>query len=162
MTEDGHTPRIREDVMGPPRPAVQNQDERSLGDLFKELAGETQLLVRQEIRLAKAELSEKAGKAGKNVGFIAAGGFVAYAGLIVLVMALGLLLGSFMPDWLGFLIAGVVAILAGYAFFQKGLSGLKHTDFSLERTAETLQEDKLWMKQEAQEVKRDPKHLGSQ
>ena len=140
------------------RPA---HDDRSLGDLFKELTRETQLLVRQEIQLAKTEASEKASKAGKNVGFIAAGGFVAYAGFIVLVVALGFLLGTFMPLWLGLLIAGGGVLIVGGALLQKGLSGLKNTDFSLEHTSKTLQEDKLWIKQEAQEVKNDPSHLGA-
>lgn len=142
------------------RPAPE-RDGRSLGDLFKELAGETRTLVRQEIQLAKNEAQIKAKKAGKNVAFLAAGGFVAYAGFIVLVMALGLLLGTFMPDWLGFLIAGAVVVIAGVVLLKKGQEGLKDTDFTLDRTAETLQEDKLWMKQEMQEVKDDPMHLGA-
>jgi cation transport ATPase len=157
---------MRPPAPGPREPAAYSHDERgrddrSLGDLFKELGRETQMLVRQEVQLAKAEVSRSVSKAGKHAGFIAAGGFVAYAGLIGLVMALGFLLGTFMPVWLGFLIAGVVVLIIGYALFQKGLSGIKNTDFSLEHTAETLQEDKLWLKQEAQEVKRDPKNLGS-
>lgn len=142
-------------------PPAHERDERSLGDLFKEFVDETRTLVRQEIQLAKTEASEKASKAGKHIGLIAAGGAVAYAGVLALVMAIGFLLGMVMPDWLGFVIAGVVVIIVGYVLLQKGLSGFKNTDFSLERTAETLQEDKLWIKQEAQDVKNDPKHLGA-
>ena len=144
------------------RPVAPPRDERSVGDLFKELARETRTLLRQEFQLAKTEATEKASKASKGVGFVAAGGFVAYAGFLALVAALGFLLGSFMPNWLGFLAAGLLVLVAGYALFQKGLSSLRNTDFSFDHTVETLQEDKLWMKQEAQEVKRDPTHLGAE
>ena len=147
---------------GVERPTPSPRDERSVGDLFKELARETQMLLRQEFQLAKTEATEKASKASKGVGFVAAGGFVAYAGFLALVAALGFLLGSFMANWLGFLAAGLLVLIAGYALFQKGLSSLKSTDFSFDHTAESLQEDKLWMKQEAQEIKRDPTHLGAE
>ena len=55
--------------------AVSDGD-RSLGDLFAELTHETTTLVRQEVTLAKAELSHKAAEVGKDVGFLAAGGLV--------------------------------------------------------------------------------------
>lgn len=138
------------------------QDERSVGQLVKELAHETQTLIRQEFQLAKAEATEKASQAGRGLGFALAGGFVAYAGFLAVVAALGFLLGSFMPNWIGFLVAGLVVLLTGYALAKKGLNSLRSTNFSFDRTAETLQEDTLWMKQEGQEVKRDPKHLGTQ
>lgn len=135
--------------------------DRSLGDLFKELGRETQTLIRQEVQLAKTEAQENAAKAGKHVGMMAAGGFVAYAGFLALVAALGFLLGSFMPTWLGFLIAGALVVIVGAMLLQSGRKGFKNTDFTFDRTAETLQEDALWMKQEAQEIKDDPAHLGA-
>jgi hypothetical protein len=52
------------------------KDERSLGDLFSELAAETGTLVRQEVALAQVELTEKATVVGKNVGYLAVGGAV--------------------------------------------------------------------------------------
>lgn len=147
---------------GPDRMRPPRRNGRTLGQLFTKLTREIQALIRQELQLATTEASEKASVAGRNVGFMAAGGFVAYAGFLALVIALGILLGNVMPVWLGFAITGVVVLIAGYALLQKGISGLRSTDFSLDRTAQTLQEDKLWMKQEAQEVKDDPKHLGAE
>lgn len=143
-------------------PPVHGGAERSLGDLFRELGEETRTLVRQEIALAKTEAKAKAAQAGKHLGYIAAGGFLAYAGALVLIVSLGLLLGTVMPDWLGLMIVSVAAVLIGYGLFARGREGLKHTDFSLERTAQTLQEDKAWMKEEVREIKRDPAHLGAQ
>lgn len=143
-----------------PRPAFV-RDDRSLGDLFKELADETRTLVRQEIQLAKTEVGEKAKQAGRNVGLLVAGGLVAYAGLITVAIALGFLLASFLPDWLGFLIAGGLVMAVGGMLALQGRNGLKNTRFSLDRTAETLKEDKQWLKTEIQEVKDDPGHLGA-
>lgn len=143
------------------RPSLADGDERSIGDLLRELSDEVRTLLRQEIQLARSEIKQNITKASTHVGFIAAGGFIAYAGFLALVMAVALLLGTFMPDWLGFLIAGALVVAGGYMLLQTGLSKLKRTDFTLEHTADTLQEDKLWIKQEAQEVKNDPMHLGA-
>src|SRR5918998_1553218 len=50
------------------------RDDRSLGELFTELAQETSTLVRQEVNLAKTEMSQKASTAGRHAGVLAAGG----------------------------------------------------------------------------------------
>lgn len=123
-------------------------EDRTLGDLFTDLTRDFRTLVRQEIDLAKTESTEKAKKAGKHVAFIGAGGFVAYAGFIAIVFAVAYLLGEVMPLWLSTLLVGAAVTLAGYMLIQSGLKGLKHTDFSLKRTAETLKEDKQWLKEE--------------
>ena len=52
------------------------QQEPSLGDLFSTLTEETSLLVRQEVALAKTEVTEKAKALGKDVAFMVAGGVV--------------------------------------------------------------------------------------
>ncbi|HVD58973.1 MAG TPA: phage holin family protein, partial [Thermoleophilaceae bacterium] len=48
--------------------------ERPTGDLLKELSDHTTTLVKQEIDLAKAELSEKAKKAGQGAGMFGGAG----------------------------------------------------------------------------------------
>src|SRR5688500_13227650 len=54
----------------------QEREERSIGELFAELSQKTTTLVRQEIELAKVEMSQKASRVGKNVGFLVIGGVV--------------------------------------------------------------------------------------
>lgn len=135
--------------------------QRSLGDLFRDLAGEAQTLVHQEVQLAKTELAEKVSAIGKHSGLLIGGGLVAYAGFIICLMAIGFLLGSFMPDWLGFLFAGLVVVIVGAITLKKGLSGLERTRMSLEKTGESIDESKRWLKEEASDVKKDPAHLGS-
>ena len=126
----------------------ERRDERSLGELFAELANETGTLVRQEVQLAKTEMAQKAARAGKDVGLMAAGGALAHAGLLALVFALIYGLGLVMPLWLSALIVGLVVVAIGYALIRTGLSALKRVDPAPRETLETLKEDKEWAKQQ--------------
>src|SRR5678809_1459440 len=74
-------------------------EERSLGELFVDLTDAVKTLVRQEAQLAKTELGQKAGRVGKDVGFLAAGGAVAYAGLLAIIGSLIAMLAHVMPWW---------------------------------------------------------------
>lgn len=134
-------------VEGAPAPST---DDRSLGDLLSELSTETTTLVKQEVRLAKAEAREELREAGKGVGAAVAGGAVAYTGLIALVIGLGWGLGELLDgaEWLGITIAGVLVALIGYVLLKKGLDQLKALSPPLDTTVQTLQEDKQWIKAE--------------
>jgi xanthine/uracil permease len=124
------------------------QQERSLGELFSELANETTRLVRDEVQLAKIELGQKASDIGKRVGLIAAGGAVAYAGLLAVIAALILLIARFMPAWLAALIVGIVILGVGYYLIQQQLTALKNADLMPRATVETLKEDKEWVREQ--------------
>lgn len=124
------------------------REERSLGDLFADLTRETSTLVRQEIELAKTEMKEKATKTGKNVGFLAAGGIVAYTGVLALVAGVILLLGQAIPLWLSALLVGLLIAGGGYFLIQKGITALKNMDMVPHKTLETLKEDAEWAKQQ--------------
>ncbi len=125
---------------------MQGRDDRSLGELFAELTQESAKLVRQEMTLAKAELSEKASRVGKDLGFLAAGGAVAYAGLLAILAAAIILLNDVMPLWLSALLVGLVVALVGYFLLRKGLDALKREDLAPRQTMETLKEDQQWAK----------------
>jgi uncharacterized membrane protein YqjE len=100
-------------------------DDRStseLGESIQQVAEKASLLVREEIELAKAEMTEKVTKLikGAVVGIVA--GIFAVAGLIYLLHALSWLLWKLIDDgdnfYLGFLIvAGVLFLLGGVAGF---------------------------------------------
>lgn len=124
------------------------RQEPSLGELFSELSQETSALIRQEVQLAKTEVTRKATKAGKEIAFIAAGGFVAYAGFLALVAAAIFGAAEFLPLWLSALLIGVIVAGVGYLLLQKGISGLKEINLAPRRTIETLKEDKEWLKQQ--------------
>ena len=124
------------------------QTEPTLGELFGELSRETTTLIRQEVDLAKVELTQKATDAGKNVGFIAAGGAVAYAGLLVLLAAVVIGLSRFIPLWASALIVGVIVVAIGYVLAQKGLSALKNLNPAPRQTIRSFQETATWAKEQ--------------
>lgn len=126
------------------------REERSLGELFTELTQEISNLFRQEVALAKTEMTQKASKAGKDVGFIAAGGAVAFVGFMALVTAAIAALASALPLWLSALIVGVIVAIVGYVFVQRGMSALKTMNMAPEQTIDTLKEDAEWMHEQTQ------------
>jgi hypothetical protein len=125
---------------------MQSRDNRSLGELFSELAQETSTLVRQEVNLAKTEMSQKASSAGKHVGVLAAGGALAYAGLLAILAGIIALLNDVMPLWVAALLVGIVVAVVGYLLIRRGLDALKREGFTPRETIETLKEDQEWAK----------------
>ena len=133
----------------------ERKDERSIGQLLKELTQESRTLLRQEVNLAKTEMSEKASRVGANLGEVAVGGAVAFLGAIALLLAVvyGLtsLLNQFMSlgvaAWLAPLIVGLVLAAVGYSLVKKALATLKQESITPQRTTQSLQENKEWLKQ---------------
>jgi xanthine/uracil permease len=131
------------------------KDDRSLGQLLKELTHETSTLLKQEVDLAKTEMSEKASRVGANLGSLAVGGGVALLGALALlafaIYGLQALLRQFMdPDvavWLAPLIIGVVLAAIGYSLIKKALETLKRESITPQRTTQSLQENKEWLKE---------------
>jgi len=124
------------------------KEERSLGDLFAELAGETGTLVRQEVALAQTEIVHKATKAGKNIGYLVVGGAVAYAGVLAIIAGVIILLSNVMPAWASALLIGVAIGAAAYFMISSALAELKKTDPMPRNTIETIKEDAKWLKKE--------------
>jgi hypothetical protein len=94
------------------------QDESS-GDLVRQAAEQISRLVRDELALAKAEMTEKGKKAGVGAGLLGGGGLVALYGVAALLTAIVLGLAEAMPAWLAalivavllFAVAGVLAVV---------------------------------------------------
>lgn len=123
------------------------KEERSLGDLFSELASETSTLVKQEVALAQTELTQKATKVGKNVGYLVVGGAVAYAALLAFIAGLIIILGNALDNhWLAAFIIGIVIAIAAVVMIMSALSALKATGLTPTQTVETIKEDAQWLK----------------
>jgi xanthine/uracil permease len=130
------------------------REERSIGQLLKALRDETTTLLRQEVDLAKTEMSEKASRVGSNLGSLAMGGGVAFLGALALLAAVvyGLtsILNQFMSVgvaiWLAPLIVGLVLAGIGYSLVQKALATLRQESLTPRKTTQTLQENKEWLK----------------
>jgi xanthine/uracil permease len=133
----------------------ERKDDRSIGQLLRELTQESSTLLKQEVSLAKTEMSEKASRVGANLGEVAVGGAVAFLGAIALLLAVvyGLtsLLNKFMSlgvaAWLAPLIVGVILAAIGYSLIKKALATLKQESIAPQRTTQSLQENKEWLKQ---------------
>jgi len=127
----------------------QSRNERSLGELFSDLTRDMGTLVRQEVDLARTEMTRQASKAGKDVASMAVGGAVAYAGFLAIVAAIILALGALgLPLWVSALIVGIVIAGIGYVLIQRGRDALKKVNVAPRQTVETLKEDAEWAKEQ--------------
>ena len=129
-------------------------EESSIVYLLKKLRDDTTTLVRDEISLAKTEISEKIAITSRNVGYLAVGALVAYAALLLFLQGIGLLLRDLFisggmnqasASLLGFLIVGGVIGIIGALLIVKALNTLKKEPLTPTKTAETLREDKEWV-----------------
>ncbi|GAB6898263.1 phage holin family protein [Kineosporia succinea] len=96
------------------RPVATSAREKSAPELVQDITRLVPQLARQEIELAKAELTEKARHAGIGVGAFGAAGLVALFGVGTLVAAAVIGLAEAVPAWASALIVGAVLLaLAG-------------------------------------------------
>lgn len=119
----------------------QLKEERSIGELFGELSDEVSTLFRQEMELAKVEISQNTSKIGREAALLAVGGAVAYAGFLALLAAVIVgLANAGLPWWASALLVGAAAAATGYFLIQSGLDGLKKNSLAPRQTIETLRE----------------------
>src|SRR5918997_828147 len=99
--------------------------ERPLGELVQDLSRQTSTLIRQEMRLAQAELAEKGRHAGKGAGMFGGAGLVALYGVGAPVTAAILGLATVLEPWIaGAAIGAVLLLVAGIL----ALTGKKELD----------------------------------
>lgn len=129
---------------------------QSATDLLRDLSNGTVELVRKEIALAKAEMSEKARSAGRNSIVIVVGALLAYVGFLALtaalILGLGVLLRGAVDEdvaaWLSPLIVGLLYAVIGGVVAYMGIQRLKNTRLVPEKTVETMRENKQWLENE--------------
>ncbi len=130
------------------------REQRSLGDLVKELTGEIRSLFRQEVELARTETGEKLTRVGTRTAALAVAGAVALIGGLFLIEAvvrgLTALFDLFMPlgiaVWLAPLIVGGALAIVGYALLRRALDRLKHESVAPQKTKQTLEENAQWLR----------------
>src|SRR4051812_50172270 len=84
------------------------QDDPTLGGLVHDLTQQVPQLIRSEIRLAQAEMTEKGKRAGLGIGMFSAAGLLGFLGLCCVVATAILALAHALPDWLSALIVALV------------------------------------------------------
>jgi hypothetical protein len=134
-----------------PSPELQGA---SVGDLLKQLSEQTTALVRQEIELAKAEVTQKGKLASVGAGLLSAAGIVGLLALGALTAMFIALLDTAMATWLAALVVAVVYGAIAGILAVVGRSRLKAaTPVMPEQTVETVKEDVEWAKTQARSAR---------
>ena len=134
--------------MTAPYSAEQRPDpaETSVGELIGNISNDLSQLFRQEVDLAKAEIKQEAGKAGKAAGMLGAAAFAGYLVVILLSFALVAALSNVMdPGWAALIVAVLWAVIGG-VLYSVGRKRLKTVDPVPRRTVDTIKEDAQWLK----------------
>ena len=119
-------------------PDTHDVGDTSLGDLLGQVARDMSTLVRQELALAKAEVTAEAKKAGQGAGLFGAAGFAGYMVLLFLSIALWWALENVMDAGLAALIVAVLWGVIGAVSFVLGRKRFKQVNPKPERTVDTL------------------------
>jgi len=125
---------------------VRSADDKPLGELVQDLSRQTSTLIRQEMRLAQAELAEKGRHAGKGAGIFGGAGVVALYGVGALIAAAVLGLATVLEPWIAaaaigaglLLIAGVLALTGKKELDEAGPPKPEQTLDSVQRDIETV------------------------
>jgi uncharacterized membrane protein YqjE len=120
--------------------------ERGIGELVKDLASQTSTLVRQEIKLAQAEVTERGKVAGKGAGMMAGAAVAALLALGALTALVIVALDSFMALWLAILIVTLIWAVVAAVLAQAGRNSLRSSTPPAPQTVETVKEDIQWAK----------------
>lgn len=126
----------------------------SIPGLLKDIRDQTTLLLRQEVALARTEVSEKVSRIARNSVYLVIGAVVALASLVILLHSLSALVDLWLESagmeehstWVALLIVGLVAATIGALTARKGAKTIKHQGLMPEKTIESLKEDKAWMR----------------
>ena len=124
--------------------------DRPVGDLVKDATEQAQTLIRQEVELAKAELSEKGKQAGIGAGMFGGAGLFGVGAFAALTACVIAVLATAMDLWLAALIVAVVyAAVAGVM----ALTGKKKVQEAVppvpEQARDSVKEDVEWAKTQA-------------
>jgi hypothetical protein len=127
------------------------EDGRGIGVLLRDLADGGAALIRQELRLARSEVSAMLRAIGVGTALTSAGAVLALLGTFAVLTGLILLAGDqWLRDryWLAALIGAVIAGgLAGW-MARRGASHLSPRRLLPDETVATLKEDKAWLKRQ--------------
>ena|SRR5579883_1940650 len=120
--------------------------DRSPGEIVQDVLRDVGEIVQGEIRLAKAEIGEKAQKAGKAGGYM---GGAAVCGLLAAMCFTAACIGLLalaMPVWLASALMCLFLVCCGAALYFAGRQKLRAIDPVPERTVESMKENVQWAK----------------
>jgi hypothetical protein len=124
---------------------------RSIGALLRDLAEGSATIVRNEVRLAKIEITQMLRALGVGTGLVASGGVLLLVGGLTLLTGVILLAGDqWLGDayWLAALIVTAILAALTWWFVAKGRRELSPERLAPDETVATLKEDKEWLKRQ--------------
>lgn len=132
---------VRDDMSDLSSSLVPTKEEKeAIGGVLADITRDLKALVKQELELAKAEMSAEAAKVGKGVGMLGGAGFAAVMAVIFLSTALWWALANLMDQsWAALIVAGVW-IAIGVALFVLGRGALKSINLKPERTLNSIKQ----------------------
>jgi uncharacterized membrane protein YqjE len=131
-------------------PAPTRPEDKGVPDLVKDLSRQTATLVRQEMELAKAELSQKGKQAGLGAGMFGGAGLFGLFAFAALTTAAIAALALAVDTWLAALIvAAVYGAIAGVLALT-GKQRVQRATPPVEQTADSVQRDMRTIKSHAQ------------
>jgi len=114
----------------------------TFGTLVHDLSTQIPELVRSELRLAQAEMTEKGKRAGLGIGMFSGAGLLAFLGLATLVATAILALAQVLDAWLAALIVAVALLLVGGLLALLGKTQVTEATPAVpERAVEGIKED---------------------
>ncbi|HYD86868.1 MAG TPA: phage holin family protein [Vitreimonas sp.] len=125
------------------------QAERSLSELTRDLATQLSDLMRNEVRLARAETMETVKGMGGGVMRAATGLVIGGAAVTVALLGVAYLLGEAMPMWIAALLSAAIGGIAAYVLVTSGIKAIKKERVGLPRTAEQVSRDLRMIKEKA-------------
>jgi uncharacterized membrane protein YqjE len=118
----------------------------SWGELIGELAGQLVGLARDEVALARRELEQKLKTVQSAAAVVAIGAIVALIATLSVCAAVIIALAEYVGPWQSALIVGLILGMAAGVTILIGVSRFKRTSLKPEKTIETLEENKEWLK----------------
>jgi len=123
-------------------PARPPDGDPTLGAIVHDLTTQIPELIRSEIRLAQAEMTEKGKRAGIGIGLFSGAGLLAFFGLATLITTAILALSLVVDAWLAALIVTVVLLAAAAVLGLGGKNKVQQaTPPAPERAVEGVKED---------------------
>ncbi len=129
--------------MGPDksnRPPPRSDEEKSMGQLFKELSRDALHLAAHEFGLTKRDISRKASDVFKISRLYTAGILIFYAGFIFVLAALVLELSKLIPTSLSAFLVGLAALVTGLIFIQVGSKRMREETHSPPKPVQILRD----------------------
>lgn len=120
--------------------ASQERGERTLGQLVADATSDISAIVRNEIALAKAEMTAEAKTAGKGAGLFAGAAFVGLLGLIFLFHSVAWGIAEWLPVWAGYLITTVLLFALAGILGLVGRNNMNKVNPRPERTIKNAQD----------------------